>query len=337
MTFNKFAAGRKVYGQGATSPTRGTVDPSGYIKRELARRSMQHGVSRQGSDGQSDTRSGIAHTAIKNNIANNAGRPQQNRSSGPRQPQGGFAGNLPSYMAGQGNRNQQGNNSTAPVGSPSAGPVGAAPQSVQVNANGVLELPYNSEYANQVLDAQGNFDSEMLNLNYEDQQQDQEYAQFIRQLEQGYTDRQRDTLGNSAGRGMLYSSQYTTGANNDARDYNNSKNDAAAQDTIFNNNITARRNAAQTMLNQIIQRATQGYADSLAANAGSLGFGASGDPGAGAPTPGAASYMPGALWLGNNVPRPEASSLPKHKPPKGVKSVNSGLGDNKPPKKKGKK
>lgn len=43
MTFNRFAAGKKVYGQGSFAPTRGTVDPSGYIKRELRRRSLNRG------------------------------------------------------------------------------------------------------------------------------------------------------------------------------------------------------------------------------------------------------------------------------------------------------
>lgn len=323
MTFNKFAAGRKVYGQGATSPTRGAVDPSGYIKRELARRSNQQGVSRVGKDGQSDTRSGIAHNAIRNNLGNNAPRPQAGSLNAPNQPQG--MTNMPRYLAG--------NNTTTPVGTNGAAPVGSMP-SVQVTNDGVLQLPYNSEFANQALDAQNEFDNQMLDLNYADQNQDAEYAQFMRELEQGYTDRQRDTLSNSSGRGMLYSSQYTTGANNDAREYNNAKNDAESENTRFNNDITTRRTAAQTWLNQLLQRATQGYADSLAENAGGLGFGADGLPAANSAA--AAAGRANAPVLGhngmyNNTGRPQASSLPK--PPKGPKMVNQP----KPPKKKGKK
>ncbi len=40
MQFNRFAAGKKVYSQGSHAPTRGTVDPSGYIKRELKKRGV---------------------------------------------------------------------------------------------------------------------------------------------------------------------------------------------------------------------------------------------------------------------------------------------------------
>lgn len=36
--FNKFAAGKKVYSHGSYAPTRGTVNPAGYIKRELRNR-----------------------------------------------------------------------------------------------------------------------------------------------------------------------------------------------------------------------------------------------------------------------------------------------------------
>lgn len=36
--FNRFAAGRKVYANGSYAPTRGTVNPKGYIKRELKKK-----------------------------------------------------------------------------------------------------------------------------------------------------------------------------------------------------------------------------------------------------------------------------------------------------------
>lgn len=40
--FNRFAAGRKVYSRGSYAPTRGTVNPSGYIKRELKKRAKRN-------------------------------------------------------------------------------------------------------------------------------------------------------------------------------------------------------------------------------------------------------------------------------------------------------
>jgi hypothetical protein len=182
---------------------------------------------------------------------------------------------LPTYSPGG-----SGSGSAAPVGTPGA--VAPAPAPIQVSPDGVLQLPYNSEFYNQVVDGQQAFDNEMMGLNYEDQQQDLEYAQFMRELESGYVDQQRGTLGNSAGRGTLFSTAHSTGVNRDATQYNNTKGDAIAGDALFNTGIANRRNAAQTTLSTLIQRATQGYADSLAVDAGSLGYG---DDGIAPPAP----------------------------------------------------
>lgn len=330
MSFNKFAAGRKVYGQGATSPTRGAVDPSGYIKRELARKSSQQGVSKVGRDGQSDTRSGLAHNAIKNNLGNNVGRPG---AQGMKQPNRQMGQTIPQAMGS--NRGSATVGTTPTGGAPVGGPV-----PVQANANGILELPYNTEFGQQALDAQQSFDDELMTIGYEEQNQAQEYARFMRELESGYVDQQRNTLGNSAGNGMLYSSQYTTGANRDATDYNNTKNDATTQNTNFMSQMASRRNSAQTNFNQLIQQLTQGYAESLAAEAGNLGYGVAG---AGAPSPsGAPGRGPtrgqvvggnkGAGWGG--IGRPVAASI---KPPKPPKTNGGSVAQHTPPKKKGKK
>jgi len=47
MQFNRFAAGKKVYSQGSHAPTRGTVNPTGYIKRELKKRGVQTNAATQ--------------------------------------------------------------------------------------------------------------------------------------------------------------------------------------------------------------------------------------------------------------------------------------------------
>lgn len=55
----KFGSGKKVYGQGSTAPTRGTVKPGGYIKREMKKR---------GNMNQSQTRSGLAQQALRRTL-----------------------------------------------------------------------------------------------------------------------------------------------------------------------------------------------------------------------------------------------------------------------------
>lgn len=320
--FNKFAAGRKVYGQGATAPTRGQVDPGGYIRRELSRRNTQQGVSRVGRDGQSDTRSGIAAKAIHGNIGNNIGRPNANGMQQPGQQMSQWQAPTFGQGAGQGSA----------VTTPGVGMGAAPPTPVQVNNNGVLELPYNSEYANQALDAQQSFDDEMMSLNFEEQNQQAEMARFMRELESGYVDRQRETLSGAAGNGMLYSSQYTTGANNDATQYNNTKNDATNQNTNFMSQLAARRNSAQSGFNQLIQRITQGYADSLSEDAGNLGYGVSAPTGAPA-RPSQGGFKGGSGW-GSLGGRPSSSTIKPPKPPKGTGGT---IAQPTPPKKKGKK
>ena len=61
--FTPLAAGKKVYAQGSFAPTRGTVDPQGYIQRELAKQQSVSSIGRY--DGQSDTRSGLAQAALQ--------------------------------------------------------------------------------------------------------------------------------------------------------------------------------------------------------------------------------------------------------------------------------
>jgi hypothetical protein len=53
MSVDRYLAGNKVYRSGSSAPTMGTVDPSGYVERELRNRNMQ-----------SQTRSGLAAAAL---------------------------------------------------------------------------------------------------------------------------------------------------------------------------------------------------------------------------------------------------------------------------------
>ncbi len=259
--FNRFAAGKKVYGQGSYAPTRGQVNPQGYIQREIKNRNQQAlagrgGVSRVGNDGQSDTRSGIAKRLLGN----------KGSSAG--------AGRPPRAVV----TNSGGGNSARPktTRSPSPGitrgpgiTAGVRPpvSVVQANPTGQLQLPYGSEFANQALDAQMAYDAEILALQGDEQENESAYASNSRDLEQGYTNQQRGTLNENASSGTAFSSAMGVGVNEDSRLYNNSKNDLLSGYTNFKTGLGNRKNQASTALRTMLQRAQQGYADQLAQEA----------------------------------------------------------------------
>ena len=92
MTFNKLAAGRKVYGQGSYAPTRGQVSAAGaqgYLQREINKpKKLYPGVSTFGNDGQSDTRSGIVAQALARRQSTNPVKAPSSGIGAPNQPGG---------------------------------------------------------------------------------------------------------------------------------------------------------------------------------------------------------------------------------------------------------
>lgn len=56
MSEAAYSVGNRVYNGGSNAPTRGTVDPMGYIDREM---------NKPGSTGPSDSRSGLAAAALR--------------------------------------------------------------------------------------------------------------------------------------------------------------------------------------------------------------------------------------------------------------------------------
>lgn len=57
MSLGRFMVGAPIYRAASNAPTRGTVDPMGYVNRSL-------GMSPVGADGLSDKRSGLAQAAL---------------------------------------------------------------------------------------------------------------------------------------------------------------------------------------------------------------------------------------------------------------------------------
>lgn len=264
MTFNRFAAGKKVYGQGSYAPTKGQVNPQGYIQREVERRNKQAlanrgGVSRVGNDGQSDTRSGLAARALRDNRGLKA-RAVQGKPVATVRNSGGGNSQRPKTRTQQTSGNPVSTTAVAPVG-----------PTVNINPTGQLELPYGSEYANQVLDAQMQYDAELLAMQEEEQSNDLAYQSNMRDLDYGYKGQQRNTLNDNAASGTAFSSAYGVGVNEDSRSYMNAKNDMDTSNTNFKTNIKSRRNQASSALHSLIQRAQQAYADQLAQDAANYG------------------------------------------------------------------
>lgn len=78
----RYLAGSRVYRAASNAPTRGTVDPMGYINRSL-------GMSPVGGDGLSDKRSGLAQLALQRLRMSRGGMmgiPHQQHAGGLPQP-----------------------------------------------------------------------------------------------------------------------------------------------------------------------------------------------------------------------------------------------------------
>lgn len=248
--FNALAAGRKVYGQGGYAPTRGQVSAQGakgYIQREVTKnagnRNIYGGVSKTGADGRSDTRSGIAARALNRQIGQQ-GQPQHNNPAAPKPPK------TPNQPA-------------APVG----------PPPIKINKDGILELPYNQEVSQGILDSQQQMNEKLMELQAGQQQQGLAFGQNMRQTDLDYGNLQRATLNDNAGRGTIFSSSYGQALGNDANAYNNQKNDLIAQNSLFNIDTDRQRLGIESAFQNMLSQFGLDQANAAAPNAGSLGYG----------------------------------------------------------------
>lgn len=256
--FSPYAAGRKVYGNGSYAPTRGQVDPRGYIARGLRQQN------------QSQSRSGLAAAAL-NSLR---GKQPQKPGGRPMTPNRGVRGTGP---GGRPMANQPGKTKTnpgTPVGSPtSPGAAITTPSYVQINSNGQLDLPYSEGMSWEVLQGQQDMNRQLLELQMQQQQQAQEYTQAKRQGEQDYTNLARQTLSGNAGRGLAFSSAHANDTARNATAYNNAMTDLESRNTQFNQGIGAQRAQIEGSFNDMIRQGALQYAQSLAADAGNLGYG----------------------------------------------------------------
>lgn len=160
------------------------------------------------------------------------------------------------------------------------GAVGTPPNpttvpNVQVNANGLLELPYDQSYGQGVYDAINETNDTLLGIKTQEDQQGLDYQRSLRDASGAYGQQQRTTLNRVGSRGALFSSQYGTGVVNDATAYANQVGDIEADNTGKILNFNAQRNAATQALNNRLGALAQANTDKLSEDAGNLGYGQS--------------------------------------------------------------
>lgn len=293
MSIQQFSRGRVAYGSGSYAPTRGQVSAQGaqgYLKREL-RKNTKQGVSSYGGDGMSDTRSGVAAAALR---LKNKGGASWGATSKPQTPNPGRTNFEKSDDSGMMDwrKDQPGG------GTPATGGGNSTPETpnVQIGANGQLELPYNANWNQTVLSSLGDYNSQLLDLQTQRQQQALDFMNQNRQADQDYTTLKRDTLSQSAGAGTAFSSGYGLAVGNNANAYNTFKNNLAAQNTLANNSFDLQQSSIVDNFNNILRQGALGLADETAQNAGSLGFGTTTPPtGGGKPAINNQGTLPGGI------------------------------------------
>lgn len=149
---------------------------------------------------------------------------------------------------------------------------------VTVNANGLLELPYNQQFAEGQLSAVSQANDQLVGLNAEANNQALSYQNTLRQTQGEYGTAQRTTKNANAGAGTLLSSKYGTGVVNNASAYANKVGEIENQNAAFQQDNNLRRTAIQTSLNNQLAQLSQQYTDKLSEEAGTLGYGQSKTP-----------------------------------------------------------
>lgn len=260
MSVERYLAGNKVYRSGSHAPTVGTVDPTGYIERELRKRMFDQQASQ--------TRSGLAATALR--------RIQQPSYSAPRTQPMASAG-IPTNAALQAKiaavkaqhlaelqqqkLSQAARPKVSPVGKitssqakPTALPWDMNAMTEKINAGDVL-----GQLRNQLMaarqDAQKNYTSTLNDLN-----QQQPAAE-------------RGLLNQFGGRGLAFSSGYGMGVGDLQNKFAGARSGAQQQLTDLLNSYQNQETQGSSTYNKKLAAIQQALAQRLAQRAGSLGFG----------------------------------------------------------------
>lgn len=269
-TLQRAQTGNRVYNGVGQAPNIGQVSASGaqgYLQRELRKR---NGARPVGGDGKSDRRSGVAARAL-GTMFNNPGRPvaapaspMKNKNKGT----GALKGNNQGKGKNQGNKPKGIRDGTIIPNQPMQVP------QVTVNANGILELPYNQDLSMDAWTAVNESNNELLALQQEEQEAALQAMQARRDAEVQYNQLKTETESSNAGRGALYSSMHGKNVADNVTNYSNTLADISAQQSQLSASLAQRRAAIQTALNQQLSAQAQQYGHDLGENeAGNLGYG----------------------------------------------------------------
>jgi hypothetical protein len=296
------ARGRPVYGGGTYAPNVGSVSANGakgYLQRELKKRNR--GASVLGRDGKSDTRSGVAKAALARSAPI---KPANNKSWSKAPTSPGIKTDT--------------SDPTRPItdkpikptggGKPAPTPPEPTTPTVVVNDTGQLELPFDQQFSSEVLAALEQYNSELLDLQFDQQTTDLAYQQDRRNAGLEYEDLQRSTLSDNAARGTAFSSGYGLATANNARTYQNKMNDLDASYSLFGKDNELRRAGIISAFQRMLSQSALDYGNDLSEDAGNLGYGESPVP----PTNGGGTKATGH-GTGGSGPKPIVRNP---KPPK---------------------
>lgn len=279
--FNAYAAGNKVYRGGSSAAHFGaSLDPMGYIERELNKRGGMQSQRRsgwasgalakmgQGGQGGPNARrpgSPIVTRRVNNNQGIGARRPgspifQPNRQR-PNQQQ-----NRPNQQQQQQQQSQQ-QQGAGTIGSDS---LSAIKTPVISTATGQLALDPSA--LQEQADADNAYFNNRIALDNEETNLNEQYTRGYRDLGIQQKDDQRGDLNNFSSRGMAYSSGYGDEVTNSARDFQNAFADILNQKTNALNYVGQQRLANDTFLSTAKSLIARRQAERNAEDAGTLGL-----------------------------------------------------------------
>ena len=262
MQIGTLARGKPIYRMSSFAPTRGPVNPQGYLQRELRKQGLM------GSDGQSDRRSGLASNMLNNRgiVAGEPGNKPPGSPGGPR-PDSGTRSPGPGPLHPTDGENKPGGPYGGIMNNAHTSPV------VNVNEDGTLSLPFDLQSSKDAIALQQDFNAQLLGLQQDQQSSDLQYQMALRSAMQGYDQTKRDTLNSAAAGGNAFSSAYGYAAGRNANEFANTSGNLTAEHGLGQANTAATREALIRDFNQQLALIIADQAAAAAENAGSLGYG----------------------------------------------------------------
>ena len=299
MAINRYAAGNKVYNGGSSAATRGTVDPQGYVERSLRQRNSQR-------------RSGHAAAAMRrldrNRVSPGERRRLKRRKVLTRKIQNTKPGQrrmnlrerraevrLRDMQPGQAKRQlrrkeqrlenrtdgRPGNNPGSDGSRPRGGGRNSMPgirntpqyPVVKISPNGQLNLPWNLQTNMGAVQAQGQFNQGLLNLQGQRQNYVTDWTREMRDAELD-NDRQFDNTRNDfAARGLVQSSPYGQAVGQNQTAWNNYQSDMETDKANFMSQLAQNRLGIENQFNDTLRALGIENALSAEEQAGELGYG----------------------------------------------------------------